>query len=230
MADEPISIEIKLVSGEDLRAFNFFQKLSIFAIASISTDDPKNKAKVKTQAQAQRTQTDRDNDAFPEWNHEMRFSLDSDSDSDLDGLFLHFDLRHEGVIFGIGDRTIGEVRIPIKDIADEASSGGVLRYVRYQVRTSDGKPNGVLNLSYRFNSRRRELRSEGLYPKVEEVDGLDLIRDSNLSHYSPRLQVDRLWPYPPPQTASYLCPNAYPQPHWLVPHASPGFGERHGGW
>lgn len=219
--EESSSVEIKLISGEDLRAFNFFQKLSIFALASISSDDP---AKKVGKSQLQRTPTDRDNDGFPEWNHEIRFLFDSDSDSDH--LFVHLDLRHEGVLFGIGDKTIGEVRIPLKDLTDYASSSGIVRIVRYQVRSADGKPNGVVKLSYKFNSKTLKVR----YPTVEEVPDLDLI-DPKLSLYhssSPshdycssfpipqRHGIGDFWPSPA-QTTPYrpaYVPYANPQNYY----------------
>lgn len=220
MAEESSSIEIKLISGEDLRAFNFFQKLSIFALASIVSDDPGKKMEKKHQ---QRTPTDRENDGFPEWNHEMRFSLDSD----LDHLFIHLDLRHEGVLFGIGDKTIGEVRIPLTDLTDEASANGIVRFVRYQVRSSDGKPNGVLKLSYKFNSKSaKTLDSCKIrYPTVEEVPNLDLV-DPSLSYSQryynycspfpiPQRQGNDFWPASPPQTT--------PFPQARLPYPNPGY-------
>lgn len=194
--DDRSAIVIKLVSAEDVRAFNFFQKLSLFAVASLISDADD---KICDDQQRQRTPTDRNNDGFPEWNHEVRFVL-SDSESDSDD-FINVDLRHEGGIFGIGDRTVGEVRIPVKDLTDEASYGGVLRMVRYQVKSSDGKANGVLNMSYRYYSGSRKVS----YPVVEEVPNLDLI-DSTLSCYSSRLRESGLWACCPPQTSSFRPP------------------------
>ncbi|POO01902.1 C2 domain containing protein [Trema orientale] len=225
------SVELKLMYGEDLRAFNFFQKLSVFVLASIATDDPTKKVENN---QLQRTPTDREGDGNPEWNHEMRFLIGKDSDSGSDHLFLHLDLRHDGVLFGIGDRTIGEVRIPLKDLMDEASSNGVVRFVRYQVKGSDGKPNGVLNLSYKFNSRsgKKPLNPNKIqYPTVEEIPNLDLqvptlsfprqshwSSPSSLSFSGPERQGIDCWP-PRPDTVSY------PQIH--VPQAGPGSGHHH---
>ena len=129
------AIEIKLIFGEYLLAFNFFQKLSIFVIASMAADDPTQKIQNN---QLQRTQTDREGDGNPEWNHEIKFLIGEDLESDSDHLFIHLDLCHDGVLFGIGDRSIGEVRIPLKDLTDEASSNEVVRFVRYQVKSSYG--------------------------------------------------------------------------------------------
>ncbi|KAH7518987.1 protein SRC2 [Ziziphus jujuba] len=143
-------IEMKVISCKDLKAFNFFQKLSVYAVVCIASDDPSKKmVQQKKEDQVQRTPTDTQGDGNPEWNHQLRFDLKLNSDEDH--LFLHFNLRHAGIVFGLGgDRTIGEVRIPLKDLLEDASSNGVVRFVSYQVRTSDGKPNGVLNLSYKL--------------------------------------------------------------------------------
>lgn len=224
------SIELKLISGDDIRAFNFFQKLSVFVLASIASDDPSKKVEKN---QLQRTRTDREGDGNPEWNHEMRFLIGGE-DSDSDHLFIHLDLRHDGVLFGIGDRTIGEVRIPLKDLMDEASSNGVVRFVRYQVRSSDGKPNGVLNLSYKFNSSKPgNISNKIQYPTVEEIPnwGLQvsnlsfsrhsyLSPSSSLSLWGSESQKIDWWSSSPrPATVSY--------PQIDVPQAGPGSGHHH---
>ncbi|OMO98538.1 C2 calcium-dependent membrane targeting [Corchorus capsularis] len=118
-------IEIKVISCKDLKAFNFFQKLSVYALVSIARDDDK---KVD-EKQQQRTPTDREGDGNPEWNHTVRFDLSKALLQDLDNLLIHFDLRHEGLMFGY--KTIGEVRVPLKDLIQE--SNGVVRFVIYEV-------------------------------------------------------------------------------------------------
>lgn len=137
------SLELKVSYCKDLRAFNFFQKLSAYALVSIVSDDPNKKLE---RNQQQRTPADGEGDGNPEWNHEMRFDLKEVSFQDCEHLFLQFDLRHQGVMFG--DKTIGEVRVAFKDLTQQ-SNLGVLRFVSYQVRASDGKPNGVLSFSYK---------------------------------------------------------------------------------
>ncbi|GLT73468.1 hypothetical protein SLA2020_453260 [Shorea laevis] len=137
------SLELKVSYCKDLRAFNFFQKLSAYALVSIVSDDPNKKLE---RNQQQRTPADGEGDGNPEWNYEMRFDLKEVSFQDCEHLFLQFDLRHQGVMFG--DKTIGEVRVAFKDLTQQ-SNLGVLRFVSYQVRASDGKPNGVLSFSYK---------------------------------------------------------------------------------
>ncbi|CAB4275539.1 unnamed protein product [Prunus armeniaca] len=173
-------LEIKLVSCKDLKAFNFFQKLSVYAIVSLKviSDDAEKKVKEAeeqmneevVEQQIKKTPTDGEGDGNPEWNHEMRFEFDHNDDHRQlkDGrLLIHFDLRHQGLgILGIGDRSIGEVRVPLNDLMipyippSPANNSGLglggvqqqqrARYVNYQVRTCDEKPNGILTFSYKL--------------------------------------------------------------------------------
>ncbi|XP_061375705.1 protein SRC2-like [Gastrolobium bilobum] len=165
---EPRCIELKLISCKDLKAFNFFQKLTVYALVSIASNDPKRELS-EEQKQQQRTQTDRDSDndgdgSNPEWNHEARFDLGWLSQPrDSDDLFFRFEFRHDAVI--LGDKLIGECRVPLADLIRDAgfvdgvarfvsyevrSGDGVARFVSYEVRSGDGKPNGIFNFSYRL--------------------------------------------------------------------------------
>lgn len=136
-------IEVKVNSGKDLRAFNFFQKLQLYVQVYVTSDVPNTKLQ-DNQIQKQRTSADKEGDANPEWNHSMRFDFDHHQQHQQH-LFLQFDLRHEGNMFG--DKTIGQVRVPFIDLIED--SAGVVRFVSYEVRSPDGKPNGVLNFSYK---------------------------------------------------------------------------------
>ncbi|XP_004493111.1 protein SRC2 homolog [Cicer arietinum] len=143
-------IELKLISCKDIRAFNFFQKLTLYAQVSISTNDP-TKQLTDEQKQRQRTPTHRDTDedgSNPEWNHQTRFDLGFLSNhSDITDFFLFFEFRHDGVI--LGDKILGECRVPLSDLIQDVD--GVARFVNYEIRSGDGKPNGIFNFSYRLN-------------------------------------------------------------------------------
>ncbi|XP_007032079.2 PREDICTED: uncharacterized protein LOC18601168 [Theobroma cacao] len=165
-------IELKVISCKDLKAFNFFQKLSVYALVSIASDDDK---KVVEKQQRQRTPTDREGDGNPEWNHTIRLEVSQALFQDCDNLFIHFDLRHEGVMFG--DKTIGEVRVPFRDVIQE--SNGVVRFVIYEVRTTDGKSNGVLNFSFKVNGKDQGLGTDS---PASQIAGYPVI------HYSPETQ------------------------------------------
>ncbi|XP_021279859.1 uncharacterized protein LOC110413411 [Herrania umbratica] len=130
------SLELKVISCTDLKAFNFFQKLSVYSVVSIVNEQAKKKEEQHKRLQRQKTSIDRGG-KNPEWNHVFQFDLKSLPSEETDRLFLKFDLRHEGLV----GRTIGEARVPLKDLIEEFC--GVVRFVSYQVRNSDGKPNGL---------------------------------------------------------------------------------------
>lgn len=141
-----ITLNVKVMSCKGLKAFNFFQKLLVYALVSLQiSNDAKEEEEVQ---QKHRTQRDEEGDGDPEWNQEMQFDVDEDLyRNHSDRLLIHFEFRHEGIMFG--DKVIGEVRVPLKDLIQDAfSSDGVARFVSYEVRSTDGKPNGVLNFSY----------------------------------------------------------------------------------
>ncbi|GMH24431.1 hypothetical protein Nepgr_026274 [Nepenthes gracilis] len=144
---EPSCFEIEVTSCKNLKAFNFFQKLSVFAVVSIGTDDSDLKLN-EQQRQEQRTPADKEGDGNPEWEQSMTFDLTSLPASLVpDDFFLFFELRHHQIF---GDKLVGEVRVPLKDvIGDNCSPREIVRYVSYEVRSPDGKPNGVLNFSYK---------------------------------------------------------------------------------
>ncbi|XP_059449336.1 uncharacterized protein LOC132180500 [Corylus avellana] len=219
---ESNSLELKVLSCKDLRAFNFFQKLSGYALVSIVSDDPNKKLE---RNQKQRTPADGEGDGNPEWNQEMQFDLNEISFEDCDHLFLHFDLRHQGVMFG--DKSIGEVRVGFKDLTQESNLGAV-RFVSYQVQASDGKPNGVLNFSYKVSGKigttttpSSSSSHEIHYPTLELVQNLSeeqepLSAPQYLQEYPSSHQT-----YYPPAAADAYYPPPPPPPHPLFPPRPP---------
>lgn len=151
MEPETKCIELKLISCKDISAFNFFQKLTLYALVFIESEDP-NTDLTAEQRQMQRTLTDRDPDgdgSNPEWNHHARFDLwwlsHSSRDSDGSDLFLRFEFRHDGVV--LGDKLVGECRVPLADLIRDAADGAA-RFVSYEVRSGEGRPNGIFHFSY----------------------------------------------------------------------------------
>ena len=57
-----------------------------------------------------------------------------------------------------GDKTIVKVHVPIKDLIQE--SNGVVRFMTYEVQTTDGKANGVLNFSFKVNGKDKRLLTD----------------------------------------------------------------------
>jgi hypothetical protein len=161
------SMELKVMYCKDVNSFNFFKKLLVYVLVSIVKDDDgddSDKKPLELQKQQQRTPTDTEGDGNPEWNHLMHFDLAGVSFQDCDHFFIHFDLCHEGLYFG--DKTIGKVRVPLKDLIEEAN--GIVRFLSYEVRTPDGKPNGVLKFSCKVKNMGTNSSQAGItgYPIV----------------------------------------------------------------
>uniref|UniRef100_A0A1D1XEU1 C2 domain-containing protein n=1 Tax=Anthurium amnicola TaxID=1678845 RepID=A0A1D1XEU1_9ARAE len=140
-------MEVKSLSCRDLSLpLALFGKPPVYAVVSLS-DGTDGRA---GRQQVQSTPFDRTGGRNPEWDLAMRF----DFEGDLSSLFLDFDFVVRSGTGGIlGDRVVGEARIPIKELAEDYSAasfdGGRFRSVGYQVKSSDGKPAGVINFFYR---------------------------------------------------------------------------------
>lgn len=204
---EPSSIELKVLSCKALKTFNFFQKLTAYALVYIDSNDPKRELDEK-QEQEQRTHTDRHGGDDPEWNQEIKFDLGWVSLQDCDHLFFHFEFRHDGFI--LGDRLIGEVRVPLKDLIQEAGRAlGVARFVNYEVRSGDGKPNGIFYFSYRLIDKKgvaTRNSSENLEGKIGGYPVLDPDLKDHNSTNKPRFQRPTL----EIQSRSCDCGSSYP--------------------
>ncbi|KAK4746651.1 hypothetical protein SAY87_025688 [Trapa incisa] len=213
------SLDLKILDGKDIAGFNFFQKLSVYAAASISSSDPERKL---DGAQQQRTQADKEGDGCPEWNHELRLDLKGIDLWGSDDVFLRIDLFHEGAMFG--DKHLGEVRVPIGHLIEHAA--GVVRFVSYQVKGVDGKPNGVLRFSYRVNGVGKDTGIEAIGSTIyhhhhhQEDQGTPAIGyPSPATTFYPSLENDTApsappleTPYPPPEAYYSLPPEGFYHP------------------
>ncbi|XVE86388.1 hypothetical protein DITRI_Ditri18aG0031100 [Diplodiscus trichospermus] len=201
------SLELKVISCRDLKAFNFFKKLSAYSVVSIMIMNEQAKKKEEQQKHVQRQKTCiHKGGRNPEWNHIFQFDLQGLPPEESDNVFVKFDLRSESLV----DRRIGEVRVPLKDLIDEFC--GVVRYVSYQVRNSDGKANGVLNFSYRLIQRMKKSGNHEsspekvVYPKVEvDYESRDYIRYPSLDDrvYNPKANSEIILLAPLQQVPSH---------------------------
>ncbi|KAI3409161.1 C2 domain-containing protein [Psidium guajava] len=231
---------VNLLHGKHVRAFNFFQKLNVYARSSLISDDPSKKL---GREQQHRTPTVKECDGDPEWKHEVRFDLSEISLRDCGHVFLRVDLFHEGVMFG--DKHIGEVRVPLTDLAEQGD--GVVRFVSYQVKNPEGKPNGVLTFSYRLcgTDDKDDAAVAGTapgpivggYPVVNPTPhggwgGVGASASENRPS-SPQIQYpvidsqsesDEIFPAVAPHEAYYPSPESYyPQPPPMPPPPPPPF-------
>jgi len=135
------TLEITLISAQDLKDVNLFSKMEVYAEVSIS-GDPRSK---------QRTPTDREGGRNPTWNSTFRFTVPADVHA-AGKLALHVLLRGDRAL---GDRDVGQVHVPLSELLGGAGEGAQpVQFVSYQVRkVSSGKAKGVLNFSYKLGDR-----------------------------------------------------------------------------
>ncbi|CAN6336316.1 unnamed protein product [Urochloa humidicola] len=132
-------LEVTLISAKDLKRVTLFSKMRVYAVASISGGDPR--------LPTHRTYADREGGRNPMWRAPLRFTIPPAADPR--GVSLHVLLRAERAF---GDRDVGEVFVPVHDLAAAAPGGGVeQRHLSYQVRRPvSGRKRGVLHISYKL--------------------------------------------------------------------------------
>ncbi|XP_062208001.1 protein SRC2-like [Phragmites australis] len=192
------TLELTLISAKDLKEVNLLSKMEVYAVVSLS-GDPRSR---------QRIQADRRGGRNPTWNATLRFTVPA---SGLGS--LHVLLRAERAL---GDRDVGEVHIPLSELLSGAPDGPVpSKFVAYQVRRiSSGKPQGVLNFSYKLGE---VTKSAGYAPNTASAAYAQPPPAAAYpppSAYRPAGMADAYPPpsaYPPAAKAdAYPPPTAYP--------------------
>ncbi|XP_020581324.1 leucine-rich repeat extensin-like protein 3 isoform X1 [Phalaenopsis equestris] len=138
------SIVLKSISCRGVKSFNLFQKPSTYAIISISAGKD---ARLKRKQQKQKTSADHEGGENPEWDQTIRLEL---NDTDFQDTFLEFAIMAQGNLVVFGDKLIGKSRVPLSDLTLGHPSD-VVRHVSYQIRSPEGKPNGILSFSYSWS-------------------------------------------------------------------------------
>ncbi|KAG9143452.1 hypothetical protein Leryth_016448 [Lithospermum erythrorhizon] len=138
---EQRTLEITIISAKDLNKVNLITKMDVYAVVFISGDS-NSKQKFKTPV-------DKDGGNNPTWNFTVKFTID-EAAAQQNGLSLVLKLKSERVL---GDKEIGEVRVPIKELLDSPGSVNGKQFVSYQIRKPDGKPKGFISFSYQFGEK-----------------------------------------------------------------------------
>lgn len=212
------TLDLKIISAKGLKNVNFISKLEVYAVVSIAGGDPRAK---------QRTPTDRDGGVNPAWNFPMKFMIDEVA-AQQNRLTLVVNLRAERAL---GDRDVGEVRVPIKEIIADGNNKSV-QFVRYQVRKPSGKAKGELNFSYQFSEK---LGASHVPPQASHVTSKS---DEPVTAYPAvaPMAAGSSAAYPPPMTsgyppagyaqggAGYRYPPPPQQPGYGYPPQQPGYG------
>lgn len=171
-----------VISAENLKDVNLISKMDVYVVVSIA-DDPATKRK---------TRVDKDGGKSPKWNDRLNFAVDAAALARNPGLPIVFRLRSERPL---GDKDIGEVAVPMKELLDRAD-GGAEHVVEYQVRTPSGKIKGTLKFSYKFGDK---VAAPAYAPPAKSKNS-----DEPVTAYPAHAGASTAYP-PPPQ--------GYAQPH-----------------
>ncbi|KAI4369395.1 hypothetical protein MLD38_017837 [Melastoma candidum] len=132
------TLDVTLISAKDLKDVNTFSRMDVYAIATLN-NDPRTSHK---------SPVDKDSGPSPRWNFPVKFSLDEPS-LQAGRLYLSVRLVSDRKL---GDKHIGEVTIPVKELLDTSDKSGP-RTVSYAVRLPSGKSKGTLEFSYAFGEK-----------------------------------------------------------------------------
>ncbi|KAG6487764.1 protein SRC2-like [Zingiber officinale] len=138
------TLEITLGSAKGLKQVNVFSKMAVYAVVSVSSD----------RRSSHRTPSDPHGGRNPIWHSTLRLAVPAEGA--LSGSHsLHILLRTERAC-PLGDRDVGEVRVPLADLFNSEGNEGrrSVRHISYQVcPIGSGRPKGVLNFSYKLGER-----------------------------------------------------------------------------
>ncbi|KAJ8772011.1 hypothetical protein K2173_027188 [Erythroxylum novogranatense] len=176
-------LEIMIASAKDLKDVNLFTKMDVYAVVSINGDP--------YSTQKQKTHVHKDCGPNPNWNFTMKFNLDEAS-LQQNRLTLDIKLKSDR---SLGDKDIGEVYVPIKELLDSAGDPKEYKHMSYSVSTPTGKAKGTLNFSYKFGDKQNAPPPKEKAKKVEEP----------VMAYPPA-------GYPNGAGASYPLPGGHPPP------------------
>ncbi|CAE5956937.1 unnamed protein product [Arabidopsis arenosa] len=133
------SLDLTIISAEDLKDIQLIGKQDLYAVVSINGD-----ARTK-----QKTKVDKDCGTKPKWKHQMKLTVD-DAAARENRLTLVFEIVADRPI--AGDKPVGEVSVPVKELLDQ-NKGDEEKTVTYAVRLPNGKAKGSLKFSFKFGDK-----------------------------------------------------------------------------
>lgn len=199
-------LDVTVISADGLKDVNLISKMDVYVVLSIA-DDPTTKRK---------THVDKDGGKSPKWNDHLKFNVDARNPN----VPLVFRIRSDRPL---GDKDIGVVTIPMKELLDHPTAdGGGERVVEYQVRTPSGKSKGTLKFSYKFGDKvaapapppPQMAPQEKSKHSDEPVTAYPAQAGASTA-YAPYAPPQQGYGYPPPQQHSGYPPAAaygYPPP------------------
>ncbi|KAK8491629.1 hypothetical protein V6N13_060858 [Hibiscus sabdariffa] len=131
------TLEINLISAKGLKNVNLIDKMDVYCIISLKGGSSKQKT---------RTPVDKDCGKNPNWNFPVKFTVD-ESLAKKNNLNVKFKIMCERIL---GDKELGKVNVPVKELLDSPGDGGSMKFVSFQVRKPSGRAEGSLDFSYRL--------------------------------------------------------------------------------
>ena len=183
-----IPLEITLISADVLKNPNLFTRPCIYAVVTLLADS----------VSRQRTPADDHGGAKPLWNFPISFEIrELNLRHNSAAIVLHLCLRRT---LG-GDKDIGSIYVPVKELFDDAGGRNRRRTVAFAMNSRSGKPKGVVYLSYEFGETKCERVG------MREKDGERVVVPSAPPcppPSAPCLAVDGYFPAGPTPSAPYM--------------------------
>ncbi|KAE8734022.1 Phi class glutathione transferase GSTF7 [Hibiscus syriacus] len=118
-----------------------------------------------------------------------------------------------------GDKELGKVNVPVKELLDSSGEGGSMKIVSFQVKKLSGRAKGSLDFSYRFGDMVavpvKPEKNKGGDDHHQPVTAYPAGHMATVSSSGVPYGIPR--GYPPPPQAGY----GYPPP---PPHVAAGYG------
>ncbi|XVE77077.1 hypothetical protein DITRI_Ditri13aG0033000 [Diplodiscus trichospermus] len=122
------TLEITILSAEDLRIDNKSVKKNAFVVVSI---DP---------FHSKMTKMDGDGGSYPSWNDKLEMDMPMQTN------FVSIEVKCKG---SGGQKTVGFARIPVTDFIGGYSPETCVQFLSYRLRDPKGLKNGIINVSVR---------------------------------------------------------------------------------
>uniref|UniRef100_A0A7N0R7S5 C2 domain-containing protein n=1 Tax=Kalanchoe fedtschenkoi TaxID=63787 RepID=A0A7N0R7S5_KALFE len=208
------NLEIFVRSASDLKEVNLFGKMDPYVSVSLS-GDPNSK---------QKTEVHTDGGKNPKWKGKpMKFVINEDPAKNSN-VTLVFKVMAEKPF---GDKVVGEVYVPVKELLKDGSAEKAERPLSYGVKTPSGQSKGTLNFSYKLGYKFAYAAPKNMH---EPVTAYPPSMAAGPSYAAPGPGYAQ--PYPPqygsgpyPHQAGYGYPptqaQGYPQPGYGYPGAPP---------
>lgn len=209
-------LDITLISASDLKDVNLMSKMDVYAVVSISGDN----------AKKQKTPVDKDSGSNPKWNYTVKFTV-FESAVQQNMLTLKIKLVSDR---SFGDKEIGEVQLPIKELLDNYKDESGEKRVSYSVRLPSGKSKGNLNFAYKFGEKFTAQAPAPAQPAYKAAAGGPVVAYPPGHAAGPSHGYPAPGGYPPAGAYPYPPPGGYPPPPQAgygyppPPVAAPGYG------